>query len=85
MLPVLMDSGMFAVPPYAPNEEAVHNLIMRVLHWSSMADGGAPVKLFKISGSDEVLHDDRSWPMETNIQALIELYNLTHIFTVVTL
>ncbi|MBA8877226.1 hypothetical protein [Phyllobacterium myrsinacearum] len=73
---------MFAVPPYASNEESVHEIILRVLHWSSMADGGAPVSLFRISNLDEVLSDSQCWPIEPDLQALFELYNLSHVFAV---
>jgi hypothetical protein len=82
MLSVILDTGLFAVPPYSDKEEHVHGIIKRLFHWSSVVEGRGPVRGVRLSDAVTALAIAGCFPFENNLEALFGLYGLHEVFTV---
>lgn len=82
MLSVLLDTGLFAIPPYAADEDAVHAIILRLVHWNAAVGGDSPVRLFRLSDVEERLALCGCWPIEPDLEALFELFGLQGVYSV---
>jgi hypothetical protein len=82
MLSIILDPGLFAIPPYESTEDDVHLIVRRLTHWSSVLEGGEPVLVFKLSGTEAALAVSNCLPPEPNLKALFELYGLHEVFAI---
>lgn len=82
MIPAIIDTALFSIPPHAVSEEEVHAIVLRVVRWSSYLAAQSPVRLFKLSDTDAVLALCGCWPIEDDIETLLTLNNLDDVFGV---
>lgn len=81
MIPVLIDTSVFSVPPYANDAAEVESLVERVLYWAGLLKGGSPAKLYRKTDADEILNICSAWPIERDIRALLTMFGLDEVFS----
>jgi hypothetical protein len=82
MLSVILDTGLFSVPPYVQNENQAHEMILRLSHWSTFVEGDAPFQSLKLSDAESSLIVSNCWPADNDIRTLLTMFQLNDVFSV---
>lgn len=81
MIAVIIEPAMLAVPPVAESEDEIESIITRITSWSRYVLDGGIVRVAQMSDTTEVLATSKCWPSSDNISALLDMYNLRHVYT----
>lgn len=82
MITMILDTGLFSVPPYADSEDAITAMIERILHWHDVILKKYPIRLFKHSDAERALSSHNCWPIEKDLNTLLTQYDLNEVFSV---
>lgn len=82
MLNLIVDTGIFAVPPYVQDENDAIHIIRRIVRWSGAVSGEAPFRLLRVAGAEEHLALAGCWPMQSDIEQMLEMFGLQNVFSI---
>jgi hypothetical protein len=80
-LSVAIDSALVAVPGLAANEQEAEIIVQRIIYWSRAVRGRAAVQFVQLSNVSEILAQANCFPSGPNIRALLQLFNLNHVYS----
>ena len=82
MLITIVDSALLSVPTYGEDEDAVHRVLGNLVGWARAVRGDSPIKLAKLSDTDEVLLECGCWPIHDQIEEWLAFFGLQEVFAV---
>ena len=81
MIDILIDAALFSIPPYAADEADVHSILLRAVRLNAVTLQDAPFRLYKLSSCEEVLGACGCWPMQDDVEFLLNESGLQDVFS----
>jgi hypothetical protein len=80
-LAVAIDAALIAVPSLAVDVNEAESIIGRIIYWSKIVRAEGPVRYLQLSDVAETLAKANCFPSGPNIRALLELFELDHVYS----
>jgi hypothetical protein len=78
---VALDLSLFAVPTTAESSLGVQDILSRIQSWASVIDRQNCTTFVTLSNAVDVLRSANCFPATNNVRALLQLYDLEHVFS----
>lgn len=80
-LSVAIDAALLAVPSLANDEQEAESIIQKIIYWSRTLRKARAIRFLQLSDTTEILAHANCFPSGPNIKALLELFNLNHVYS----
>jgi hypothetical protein len=82
MLPLIaLDTGLIAIPNTACDREEAEQILERIIEWAGCIRPKVAVQVVRAFDAADVLATAGAFPSGPNIKALLEMFELQHVYT----